>query len=196
MRVSLSNLLLLYTTTALPVTYSFHVISNTLITKSPARRTHLQATVVETPSSPAQDAIKGMVLDQWKQGANAAQEYADMFGLSEQEAGFYGLVHAMRTSGMAYGLRSLPFIIKKQEISQIHDNLFDVFFNMDDLAKALEDDFLDAARGSTDNRKGWKVRIFVYSAGFLTLNLTHFYFYYTRLLPCPIPVVIPLKKLV
>ncbi len=35
--------------------------------------------------------------------------------------------------------------------------IFDGFFTFDDLVKALEDDFLDADRGSTDNRKGWKV---------------------------------------
>jgi hypothetical protein len=35
--------------------------------------------------------------------------------------------------------------------------VWDNFFTMRDLEKAVTDDFLDAARGSTDNRKGWKV---------------------------------------
>eukprot|EP00978_Attheya_sp_CCMP212_P035195 scaffold151664_cov89-Attheya_sp.AAC.2 len=34
---------------------------------------------------------------------------------------------------------------------------FDGFFSFDDLAKAVEEDFLDADRGTTNNREGWKV---------------------------------------
>ena len=39
-------------------------------------------------------------------------------------------------------------------------NAFEGFFTFDDLAQAVEDDFLDANRGSTDNRQGWKVSLF------------------------------------
>ena len=38
-----------------------------------------------------------------------------------------------------------------------HKNLFSDFFHFPHLATALEEDFLDATRGSTDNRKGWQV---------------------------------------
>jgi hypothetical protein len=32
---------------------------------------------------------------------------------------------------------------------------------MDSLAQSLQDEFLDASRGSTDNRKGWKVSLYI-----------------------------------
>jgi hypothetical protein len=45
--------------------------------------------------------------------------------------------------------------LRKEELPSVS---LQGFFTMQHLEKALEDDFLDAARGSTDNRKGWKVR--------------------------------------
>ena len=107
----------------------------------------------------AQDVIKGIVLEQLASGAGAAREYSDAFGFSRTETGLYGLFQAMRTSGMAFGLKGLPFVLRKAEIERALDEkeIFDGFFTIDDLEKALEDDFLDASRGSTDNRKGWKI---------------------------------------
>lgn len=118
--------------------------------------TILQATVAPI-TSPAESAVKGVVLEEWTSGKGAAEEYAEMFGLGQEEAGFYGLFEAMRKAGIAYGLKGHPFVLRKDEIADL--SAFDGFFTMKDLAKALDDDFLDAARGSTDNRKGWKVRL-------------------------------------
>jgi hypothetical protein len=95
--------------------------------------------------------------------ATSSKEYSQMFGLSDSDAGFFGLFHAMRTVGIAYALQGQPFVLRKDEITKaldLNESPFAGFFTIQDLARALEDDFLDAARGSTDNRKGWKVRIF------------------------------------
>lgn len=99
--------------------------------------------------------------------------------------GFYGLFQALkkqqkqssssssslndeigRTTIM--GLKGIPLLFKHDDpIPNVQDNLgkkvgdyFAGFFTMKDIAKAVEDDFLDAAKGSTDNRKGWKVCYF------------------------------------
>lgn len=124
-------------------------------------RTALHATVARTDDVEAPECgfVKNAVVDAWN--AESANEYADMFGFAKSEAGFYGLVQAMRTAQIAMGLRGVPFVLRRNEIEAIvgdNDLLFKGFFTMKDLEKALEDDFLDAARGSTDNRKGWKVR--------------------------------------
>lgn len=118
-------------------------------------------------ASATASALKGVVLDQWSSESvqTSAKEYAEMFGMTANEAGFFGLLDAMRKAGIAYGLKGHPFVLRKEEITKAmgsngneKEPLFDSFFTMKDLAQALEDDFLDAARGSTDNRKGWKVR--------------------------------------
>ena len=70
------------------------------------------------------------------------------------------------------GLSGHPFLLRKNELessmSMIVDIeqedsskealLFDGFYTMNDLQQALTDDFLDASRGSTDNRKGWSIQ--------------------------------------
>ena len=54
----------------------------------------------------------------------------------------------------------MPFVLRHNEIQQAlgQETQWPGFFRVTDLEKALDDDFLDAARGSTDNRKGWQVR--------------------------------------
>jgi hypothetical protein len=64
---------------------------------------------------------------------------------------------------LSLGLQGYPLVLRKATLEQVlmppeNSVLFQNFFTMADLEKAVEDDFLDAARGSTDNRKGWKVR--------------------------------------
>jgi hypothetical protein len=138
---------------------AFHVAT----TPQFVSRARLQATVVptDTGTDAVESALKEVVLEQWSGAAAGAKEYAEMFGLAQAEAGFYGLFDAMRKAGIAYCLKGYPFVLRKDEISQAigeDDNCFEGFFTMKDLAQALDDDFLDAARGSMDNRKGWKVR--------------------------------------
>ena len=129
----------------------------------------LHATIAETGASSYLDTV---MLEQLKSGASAAKEYAEMFGLSYSDAGFYAMFDAIRQSGIALGVKGQPFVLRNEDICKSLEETrkgmegteediespFAGFFTIDDLAKATEDDFLDAARGSTDNRKGWKVR--------------------------------------
>ena len=128
-----------------------------------SRTTRLHATVaIDDVEAPECAFVKSAVLDAWNAVSASANEYASMFGFAKSEAGFYGLVQAMRTAQIAMGLRGVPFVLRRNEIEAIvlgaNETLFKGFFTMNDLKTALEEDFLDAARGSTDNRKGWKVR--------------------------------------
>ena len=67
------------------------------------------------------------------------------------------------------GMTGRPFVLRRSELEsawhhhqqqqqQTPPPSFVNFFTMNDLQLALTDDFLDAARGSTDPRSGWKVR--------------------------------------
>jgi hypothetical protein len=88
-----------------------------------------------------------------------ALDYADMFGLSNAEAAFYALFRGLRVSPVPLGLHGAPFLIRDAQLQQSlqQETTWKGLFTMDDLEKATVEDFLDAARGSTDNRKGWKV---------------------------------------
>lgn len=94
-----------------------------------------------------------------------ANEYAESFGLGPSEAAFYGLFLSIRRLRIPLGLHGHPFLLRHTEIeTALHQpSRWPGFFTLGDLEKALSDDFLDAARGSTDNRKGWQVG-FVYYA--------------------------------
>lgn len=103
-----------------------------------------------TTTTPALDnglIIKAAVLAAWKDDSTYVQQM-------DVPKGFYALFHAIKSSGIALGLKGSPMVFRKEELPVN----FEQFFTMKDLAKAVEDDFLDAAKGSTDNRKGWKVR--------------------------------------
>lgn len=91
-----------------------------------------------------------------------ANEYANMFGLGTAEGTLFRLFAALRRTKQPLGLKSAPFSLRHQEMVVGEDEQDTTsglagFFTMKDLEKAVEDDFLDAARGSTDNRKGWQV---------------------------------------
>ena len=60
---------------------------------------------------------------------------------------------------LLFGMKGHPFVIRRSELEHIlpQSSHFVHMFTMNDLQQALEDDFLDAARGSTDPRTGWKV---------------------------------------
>ena len=67
------------------------------------------------------------------------------------------------SSDKLLGLSGTPFYIpasllaKAEGNEETITNQFSNFFHFPHLATALEEDFLDAQRGSTDNRKGWQV---------------------------------------
>jgi hypothetical protein len=126
------------------------------------KNTCFAATAVPTSAASESSTHGNLILDQISSGQEAAREYAEMFGFGETEASLYNLFDAMRKSGLALGLKGLPYVLRKDEIVKAiggngEKTLFDGFFTISDLEKALEDDFLDASRGSTDNRKGWKI---------------------------------------
>mmetsp|Transcript_3786 Transcript_3786/g.9925 ORF Transcript_3786/g.9925 Transcript_3786/m.9925 type:complete len:692 (+) Transcript_3786:80-2155(+) len=108
------------------------------------------------------------------------REHAEMFGLDESQndeeriqtsAGMFAILDAIKhTLGIdgGLGLSGYPLVIRKEELERAMavdgemspDSppiMFDKSFTMKDLEKALDDDFLDASRGSTDNRKGWSI---------------------------------------
>jgi len=87
-----------------------------------------------------------------------ASSWSEMFGLGEDEKNLYALFEGVRKT-IPIGLRGKPFVLKKDQIEGAVGKSFSGYFNYDDLSKAVEDDFLDAGRGSTDNRKGWKVSV-------------------------------------
>lgn len=103
-----------------------------------------------------------------------ADEYADHWGLSRVEAAVYALLAAVRRTPVPLGLNAAaqPFCLRRAAVERAlllknkkeedsagggGGGLWAGFFTMEDLERALQDDFLDAARGSTDNRKGWQV---------------------------------------
>ncbi|OEU17936.1 hypothetical protein FRACYDRAFT_183902 [Fragilariopsis cylindrus CCMP1102] len=102
------------------------------------------------------------------------KEYAETFGLDEDEeeveqytsAGLYAVLDSIKTTLQpidGLGLSGHPFLLRKNELESsmmIEEEilLFDGFYTMKDLKQALIDDFLDASRGSTDNRKGWSIQ--------------------------------------
>lgn len=91
--------------------------------------------------------------------AQEAKGWSEMFGLDDTEAAFYALFKGIRNT-VPLGLKGLPFVLHQADIQQAMDCPSDIFkewFDIKDLEKAVNDDFLDADRGSTDNARGWQV---------------------------------------
>jgi len=109
---------------------------------------------------PPSSSLKDSVLQTMQTLVPESNEYAEMFGLGPAEAAFYCLFGALRE--IPLGLKAKGcFCLRNDAITnalQQQESGFPGFFTMQDLEQAVTADFLDAARGSTDNRKGWKVR--------------------------------------
>ena len=141
--------------------------TSTSTAKAKAKATRLFATLEETTSSDLDNDILSRITDATTESKN----WAESFDLtSESGAAFHALFSGIRSSANL-GLRGKPFHLKSNDVlkamgelegGNVNVNAFDGFFTFDDLAHALEADFLDADRGSTDNRKGWKVSTVVY----------------------------------
>ena len=141
--------------------------TSTSTAKAKAKATRLFATLEETTSSDLDNDILSRIADATTESKN----WAESFDLtSESGAAFHALFSGIRSSANL-GLRGKPFHLKSNDVlkamgelegGNVNVNAFDGFFTFDDLAHALEADFLDADRGSTDNRKGWKVSTVVY----------------------------------
>lgn len=113
--------------------------------------------------------ISDKVLQSITNNRKESCEYAEMFGLSNENAAFYSLFTAIRNT-QTLGLKGSPFLLRHDEICNAFkkDNNEETtattgtgwpgFFTMQDLEKAVTDDFLDAARGSTTaTSKGWQI---------------------------------------
>lgn len=112
-----------------------------------------------TTSELAKECLDLIASDSTKE---ACQQWASQLGLevTAPEVAFYGLFLAIRHVAKLGVRDGKPFCLRRKEIIKaldVQDSPFAGFFTIADLAKAVQDDFLDAARGSTDNRKGWKV---------------------------------------
>lgn len=109
------------------------------------------------------------------QGGNSAAAAGDL-------AAFYALFTAIRTLPVPLGFtpNAIPFVLRHTDLLRAwqeddatdhHGNdafknrdndatrntQWPGFFTLEHVQQAVEEDFLDALRGSTDNRKGWKV---------------------------------------
>jgi hypothetical protein len=137
-----------------------------------AQRTEIVTVQSQTLAQQVLEAIRG-------KSAVLGRRYAEQFGLDGNDndnddneddsqtitcASLFALLDAMKRT-VAMGLHGYPLVLRKADLEQVllgnsqrEKLMFQGFFTMKDLEKAVEDDFLDAARGSTDNRKGWKVR--------------------------------------
>ena len=124
------------------------------------------------PPSPYLETIaqtKTEILSQISQSIKEGQNWAKDFDLQDERgAAFYSLFSGIRScSSSVMGMNGIPFHLTDDDLSNVlkgidekDDNeihTFKNYFTFNNLAQALEDDFLDATRGSTNNRKGWAV---------------------------------------
>lgn len=113
--------------------------------------------------------VVGQFLSLYERSLQEGQGWATEFGFSEQEAAFYAIFRAIRKLDSPKGLKLLglngtPFYIPRSLLAKAEGaswdngtNKFSSYFHFSHLAAALEEDFLDAQVGSTDNRLGWQV---------------------------------------
>ena len=145
------------TTYAFTSPYSINSISS--ISKQALPISHpssLKATIETTDSG-----LDESILTRISASTEESKQWAEMFDLTEEAGAAYHALFTGIRSSAALGVKGKPFYLKSSQIlnamDNSHGNAFEGFFTFDDLAKAVEDDFLDANRGSTDNRQGWKV---------------------------------------
>ncbi len=167
--VAISSLITVVTLTTKST--SFSIIPTTATTATTHKKTIqiLYATVENSPASSSSTAADNIIssndkiISGIKEASTESQKWAEEFDLASESCdSFYALFSGIKSSA-ALGLKGSPFYLKGDELSDGNGNggnPFQNYFTFNDLAKALEDDFLDANRGSTDNRQGWKVCYF------------------------------------
>jgi hypothetical protein len=106
------------------------------------------------------------ILKAMKEAGPAAVAWAGDDQDFQKLTSFYALFRGIRDAPEG---SSTPFFIQNDQVQTalLQNNKeddddpttssFAGFYTMDSLAQSLQDEFLDASRGSTDNRKGWKV---------------------------------------
>ncbi|KAL7539651.1 hypothetical protein ACHAXR_012510 [Thalassiosira sp. AJA248-18] len=134
-------------------------------------------------TSPSMQLVE-QFLSQYETSLEEGQQWAHEFGFAEEEetaeGAFYAIFRAIRkmdsNNGISsegsgeklLGLSGTPFYVPAALLAKAEENssnrgdsdgtnMFSNYFHFPHLATALEEDFLDAQRGSTDNRKGWQV---------------------------------------
>ena len=132
----------------------------------PSSQSSLPATIAPISDSSAStvspDELSQRILETISSLQEESKKYAgSMVGFTAADASFYALFAAIRhCPDCTLGLLGTPFLLRHDETCQalgMDTTTWPGFFCMNDLEKAVQDDFLDAARGSTDNRKGWQV---------------------------------------
>lgn len=117
--------------------------------------------------------VSNEVVNKIRELSTESKNWGEAFGYSDTaETTFYGLFSGIR-SGASMGLKGKPFYLKQKEVIDAMGGdvaPFSGYFTLDHLEQAVHDDFLDATRGSTDNRKGWQVRGHCFSSLFLLLR--------------------------
>eukprot|EP00986_Skeletonema_menzelii_P010350 scaffold5045_cov146-Skeletonema_menzelii.AAC.7 len=129
------------------------------------------------PASPSMSLVENFIIE-YQQSLEEGNKWSTEFGFAEEgeeapESAFYAIFRAIRhvdaktnnANGSSdgeklLGLSGTPFYVPGYVLAKAegkHQNAFCDFFHFPHLAKALEEDFLDAQRGSTNNRKGWQV---------------------------------------
>lgn len=161
MRISIIGLLLLARTAC----HAFQTTPSFLVKqRSRARPTLAVASTTTTDESSSSSSstttiLQDELLSSISASSQKAEEWSDMFGFGEPEAAFYALFAGIRNS-VPLGLKGAPFLLTHAQLQtalSANNKVFQGWFDMNDLEKAVNDDFLDADRGSTDNRKGWQV---------------------------------------
>jgi hypothetical protein len=148
------------------------------------------------------------ILSRIAEASPSSAEWGDMFDL-RAEAAFHALFSGIR-SGTALGLRGRPFHLSQADVLPAlgdaaggSESPFAGYFTSADLENALEEDFLDATRGSTNNAQGWKVRhiyIYIYVCVCACLAMSSYHarrFASASLLPTfltPLPLPLPLAR--
>lgn len=128
-------------------------LRNTLIHDASVAQDYDTTSVADENSS-----LSTSILQEMSLVKSSGDEFAESFGLGNAESAFFSLFTSIRNKAQL-GLRGTPFVLRKDEIQNVlgQDAGFAGFFDMNDLEKALSEDFLDASRGSTDNRKAWQI---------------------------------------
>ena len=126
----------------------------------------LRATIEEVSEEGVEEGeglslLDNTILSRIEEASSESKQWAEDFDLVEESgAAFHALFSGIRSSA-ALGLKGSPFYLKGADVCKVMSDSggdpFKGFFTFQDLSKALEEDFLDADRGSTDNRQGWKV---------------------------------------
>ena len=122
-------------------------------------------------TTPVDHLLDSTILERIESATPSAVQWGESFDQSSSEVAFYALFAGLKSCDAALGLKGRPFYLKQADVvaamntdsgstSDDNDNVsspFAGFFTFDDLKTAVEDDFLDANRGSTNNAQGWKV---------------------------------------